>query len=84
MPRSTITSRELNQDLAAAKRMAAAGPVIITDRGEPAFVLMTYKDYQRLTRRTQVSLLDALARRDKGVELIPARGLQYERMLRFD
>jgi prevent-host-death family protein len=42
-----ISSRELNQDVGKAKRAAADGPVVITDRGKPAFVLLTYEDYQR-------------------------------------
>ena len=60
---TTLTSRELNQDLARAKREAKAGPVFITDRGEPAFVLMDIDDYRRLagTRRT---LAEALAMPD--------------------
>lgn len=44
-----ITSREFNQDLGKAKRAAAKGPVVITDRGEPAHVLLSIEEYQRLT-----------------------------------
>lgn len=44
-----VTSRELNQDIGRAKRAAEAGPVIVTDRGQPSHVLLTYADYQRLT-----------------------------------
>ena len=46
---TTMTSREFNRDSGAAKRAAADGPVLITDRGEPAHVLMTFRDYRRLT-----------------------------------
>lgn len=45
----TVTSREANQDIGRAKRAAAHGPVVITDRGRPSHVLMTWADYQRLT-----------------------------------
>jgi prevent-host-death family protein len=45
-----LSSRDFNQDTAAAKRAAKAGPVFITDRGEPAYVLMTIEEYRRLTR----------------------------------
>lgn len=45
---STLTAREFNRDVSAAKRAAADGPVVITDRGEPAFVLLTIDDYRRL------------------------------------
>lgn len=46
-----ITARAFNHDAGAAKREALHEPVIITDRGEPSFVLMTYAEYQRLTGR---------------------------------
>ena len=46
-----LTSREFNQDVARAKRAANKGPVIITDRGRPAWVLMRHDTYQRLTGR---------------------------------
>ncbi len=46
----TISSRAFNQDTGRAKQAAADGPVIITDRGKPAHVLMTYAAYQKLTR----------------------------------
>ena len=45
---ATITAREFNRDVSAAKRAATSGPVVITDRGEPAFVLLSIQDYQRL------------------------------------
>ena len=44
-----VTSRELNQDIGRAKRAARTGPVIITDRGRPAHVLLTIEEYDRLT-----------------------------------
>jgi len=43
-----MTSRQFNQDTAGAKRAAASGPVYITDRGEPAHVLLTFAAYERL------------------------------------
>ena len=43
-----LTSREFNQDTGGAKRAAEAGPVYITDRGRPSYVLMTFADYTRL------------------------------------
>ena len=48
---STLTSREFNQDVARAKRAAKNGPVIITDRGRPAYVLMRHETYRRLSRQ---------------------------------
>lgn len=47
---TTLTSRQFNQDASKAKRAADAGPVIITDRGRPAHVLLTFKDYERLAK----------------------------------
>jgi prevent-host-death family protein len=47
---TTISSREFNQDVSGAKRAAEQGPVIITDRGEPAFVLLRHETYRRLTK----------------------------------
>ena len=43
-----MTARELNRDVSAAKRAAASGPVVITDRGEPAYVLLTVAEYRTL------------------------------------
>lgn len=45
---TTLSSREFNQDTGRAKSAARRGPVVITDRGRPAHVLLTYEDYQRL------------------------------------
>jgi prevent-host-death family protein len=44
-----ISSRELNQDISGAKNAAKNGPVIITDRGRPAHVLLTFEEYRRMT-----------------------------------
>ena len=48
MPITTISSRQFNQDAAMAKRSAQNGPVFITDRGRPAHVLLTYKEYLKI------------------------------------
>ena len=50
MPVTTMTSREFNQDTSKAKKAAKAGPVIITDRGKPAHVLLSIEEYQRLAQ----------------------------------
>ena len=57
---TTISSREFNQDAGGAKKAADKGPVIITDRGRPAHVLLSYADYQRLVGAGP-SLAEALA-----------------------
>ncbi|WP_434677362.1 type II toxin-antitoxin system Phd/YefM family antitoxin [Pseudomonas sp. R1-18] len=56
----TYTSREFNQDTSGAKKAAAEGPVFITDRGRPAYVLLSIEDYRQLTDQN-VSLADLLA-----------------------
>ena len=45
---TTVTSRELNQDVGRAKKAAKSGPVFITYRGLPAHVLLSIEDYRRL------------------------------------
>lgn len=46
-----MSSREFNQDTGRAKRAARRGPVVITDRGRPSHVLLTFEDYDRLASR---------------------------------
>ena len=57
---TTLSSREFNQHASEAKRAANKGPVFITDRGRPAHVLLSFDDYQRLTKQRR-SIADALA-----------------------
>jgi prevent-host-death family protein len=61
MPTTTLTSREFHQDSAKVKRAVEAGPVIVTDRGKPSLVLLTYSAYQELSPKPRRRLLDALA-----------------------
>ncbi|WP_460116905.1 type II toxin-antitoxin system Phd/YefM family antitoxin [Pseudomonas sp. S2_C03] len=46
---TTLSSREFNQDTSSAKKATRQGPVIITDRGRPAHVLLSIEDYEKLT-----------------------------------
>ncbi|TAL91811.1 MAG: type II toxin-antitoxin system Phd/YefM family antitoxin, partial [Candidimonas sp.] len=46
---TTLSSRELNQDIGRAKKAALEGPVFITDRGKPVYVLLSIGEYQRIT-----------------------------------
>jgi len=62
---TTISSREFNQDAGGAKKAAEKGPVIITDRGRPAHVLLSFEDYQKLLGAGP-SLLEALAQKEDG------------------
>jgi prevent-host-death family protein len=56
---TTLSSREFNQDTGRAKSAAERGPVIITDRGRPAHVLLTFDDYQKLVG-SEGSIIDLL------------------------
>ena len=60
MSTTSLSSRELNHDVSRAKKAAKKGPVIITDRGKPSHVLMTYSEFERLTGKRR-NLVDALS-----------------------
>ncbi len=57
---TTLSSRELNQDVTRAKKAAKTGPVFITDRGKPAHVLLSFAEYQRIIKQRR-NIADALA-----------------------
>lgn len=46
---TTLTSREFNRDVSAAKRAAQSGPVTITDHGRRSHVLITADEFDRLS-----------------------------------
>jgi prevent-host-death family protein len=56
----TISAREFNHDVSAAKRAATTEPVVITDHGRPSHVLLSIEEYQRLSR-APADLVDWLA-----------------------
>lgn len=56
----TINSRAFNQDTSGAKRAALDGPVVITDRGSPAHVLLNIEAYRRLIGQ-HANIIDLLA-----------------------
>ena len=62
----TIGSREFNQDVSAAKRLARTEPVFVTDRGRPTHVLMSIEDFRRLSGEKE-SIVDLLALRGPDV-----------------
>jgi hypothetical protein len=45
---------------------------------------MAHNEYQQLAKRSRLSLLDALASADIGVELQIPEGAFYQRIVRFD
>ena len=60
---ATMSAREFNRDVSAAKHEAAQGPVVITDRGEPAFVLLSIEEY-RLLGEDGADLVERLSMED--------------------
>ncbi|MGN6198773.1 type II toxin-antitoxin system prevent-host-death family antitoxin [Humibacter sp.] len=65
---TTVSARAFNHDVSAAKRAADSGPVLITDRGEPAYVLLSIAEYRAM--RTPRSLLNTL-QTDDDIEFDP-------------
>jgi prevent-host-death family protein len=57
---TTITSRAFNQHTGEAKKAADHGPVFITERGKPAYVLLSAAEYERLGNKP-MSVAEALA-----------------------
>ncbi len=48
MAATFLTSREFNRDPSRAKRAAQTGPVFVTDRRQPALVVLSIADYEKL------------------------------------
>jgi len=70
---TTLSSREFNQDTGRAKKASETGPVIITDRGKPAHVLMTFSDYKRVVGKTK-NILDLVGMKGASeIELEPEK-----------
>lgn len=69
----TVSSQEFNQNTSRAKRAAEEHPVVITDRGIPSHVLMSYDHYVRLTA-ARGSIVDLLGMPDgDDIEFEPVR-----------
>lgn len=60
MTTNRVTSREFNEDPDGAVRAAQTGPVYITDRGRPSYVLLTFETYKRLAA-SQTSITELLS-----------------------
>lgn len=65
---TSVSSREFNQDTGRAKRAARRGPVVITDRGRPSHVLLTFEEYTHLVSRG-LTLVDLLGMPAGGEEV---------------
>lgn len=55
-----FSSRDFNQDVSNAKRVARFEPVFVTDRGKPTHVLMSIDAFRQLAGQTE-SMVDLLA-----------------------
>jgi prevent-host-death family protein len=53
MATSTISAREFNQHVSRAKKAAQDGPVIITERGKPAYVLMRHEEFAKAAEQAK-------------------------------
>jgi prevent-host-death family protein len=68
-----MSAREFNRDVSAAKRAAVDAPVVITDRDEPAFVLLSIEEYRRIGERG-IDLVERLSMGDDlDIEFEPVR-----------
>jgi prevent-host-death family protein len=70
-----IGSREFNQDVSAAKRLARLEPVFVTDRGRPTHVLMSIDTFRRMSGQRE-SIVELLA--------MPAAGASELAVERWD
>lgn len=68
----TLTSREFNQDVSRAKRLARIEPVFITDRGKPTHVLLGIGAFRQLAGQTE-TIVDLLAMPEEGIPPAPTR-----------
>ncbi|WP_173157392.1 type II toxin-antitoxin system prevent-host-death family antitoxin [Brevibacterium permense] len=65
---TTMSSREFNRDVSAAKRAARHGPVTITEHGRRTHVLLTADEYDQLSGRSDL-VGDALVIHDDDSDL---------------
>ena len=67
MTETILAGPEFDHDIARAKRAAENGPVIITDAGRPAYVLLRHEEYTRLATRKPT--IHELLRMDDGDDI---------------
>ena len=78
---STFSSREFNQDVSKAKRMASNGPVFIKDRERIAYVLLDIGEYKKMVKKTE-SIIDLIAMPADSADIdfdpAPSKGKFYK------
>ena len=66
----SFSSREFNQDVSQAKRLARFEPVFVTDRGRPTHVLMSMEAFRRLSGQSE-TIVDLLAAPNTPANALP-------------
>ena len=86
MPSFTWSSRAFNQNTNGAKAAALEGPVIVTQRGEPTHVLLSYHRYRALTRKEPdiVTLLSMSDEEGEFFDFEPPRAETVAQPASFD
>lgn len=79
---TSISSRAFNQRPGDAKKLSLSAPVIITDRGKPTHVLLSFADYERMTG-PRPSIAEALGSDDDIDLLVPVRQKSGLRVPKF-
>lgn len=79
MSTRVFSSRDFTRDVAAAKAAALTGPVLITDRGDPAFVLLNIDEYHRLQGKSPslFALMRKLPELPDDVPEIPRMEIEF-------
>ena len=74
-----FSSRDFTRDVAAAKAAALTGPVLITDRGHPAFVMLNIDEYHRLQGKAPslFALMQQLPELPDDVFEIPRMAIEF-------
>lgn len=79
-----FSSREFNREPGRIKRAAQNGPVIITERGEPALAVISWAEYCAL-KRPSPSLLERISVPGlSGIALETERAKTVPRAAKFD
>lgn len=76
---TTFFSRIFNRDLSKAKKSAKKGPVFITGRGRPAYVLLSIEHYRQLigNQKSIIELLAMPSAAEINFEPTPLKGNLY-------
>ena len=70
---TTVSSSEFNLNLSRIKVAAKNGPILITDRGHPSYVLLTIQKYHKIDGK-QENIVDLLAMPEsQDIEFDPPR-----------